>query len=62
MREPGADVRGVQLAGVALLVEENEVAGPGDVSLLGANAVVARAQREAELVEELGHDGEGLRR
>jgi hypothetical protein len=53
------------LVGMALAVEQDEAARPGHVRVLGADAVVARAQGEPELVEQLGlprglgrrHDG-----
>jgi hypothetical protein len=53
------------LVGMALAVEQDEAARPGHVRVLGADAVVTRAQGEPELIEQLGlprglgrrHDG-----
>src|SRR5215472_18475292 len=52
MRQELVDFRGAPLGGVADLVEENVARDPMSVSLLGASAVVARADGDADAVEE----------
>jgi hypothetical protein len=50
------------LGGMALAMEEDESADPGDVGLLGAPASVARAERVADAVEQPGLPRSGRRR
>ena len=50
--EVARDLRGAEAVGVALAVEEDEAADPGDVGLLGARAEVARVQNAADAVEQ----------
>lgn len=55
VRQPCADLWRTHLGGVALAVKEDEIADPRDICLFGADTVVARAQQEANPVEELRH-------
>jgi hypothetical protein len=53
--EEGVDLRLAHRGGMTQAVEADEAPHPEAVGLLGAAAVVARAQGGAQLVDELGH-------
>ena len=64
IRQESVDLRLAHLLRMALAVEEDEALDPGDVRLLGAEAVVLRAQRDADTIEQtrlLRGDGRGDR-
>jgi L-alanine-DL-glutamate epimerase-like enolase superfamily enzyme len=62
MRDEGVDLGLAHLARMALVVKEDEAADPGDVRLLGPQAVVAGADRHADSVEQARLAGRRVRR
>jgi hypothetical protein len=55
VRDEGGDLARAELGRVALSTEKDVLARPPDVSFLGADAVVARADSLAHLLEQSGH-------
>ena len=67
MRQEGADIPSVELAGMSTVMEENEAPNPCDVGFLGTLTVVARSGASADLVEQSrglagGSHGQNLQR